>query len=305
MKLNFELPPFQRISWASSTLKLEWEPLLQLLPSTIRSLFEHPEVLQLLPLLIRTFPESDIYGEKKKLEAIGLFADTTKDFTRLTNNPFCQIAPKGHVCLLAGERQQVTSILYSEIPVLELLEQTGLPAGCLAFWHNFFSLGFTDPLWAYQFKEDGLVALQRTSNNLLNPYLIRLEIAALPYRPASLDCKVSLKLAENILKIAAEVMEPYLYTAWNEVLSWPIEWSALHGIAEIKTPLFKLIYNTDAYGEKFVTQLTSETYPDNGLNGTLFPYRLPAKMFLHDSEKYKNGIEYLADLEKITNFQNK
>ena len=31
-----------------------------------------------------------------------------------------------------------------------------------------------------------------------------------------------------------------------EILSWPVEWSVLHGIAEIKTPIFRVISRSDA-----------------------------------------------------------
>ena len=299
MKLNFALPPFQRISWASSALKLEWEPLLQQLPAAIQSVFAHPGVIELLPIVIRTIPASDVYLKKKQFEAQGIFADNITDLKRLDGNPFCFYLPDGHVCLVAGDRQQVVNLLYSEIPAFEILEQMGMPRGSVEFWNGFFQRGFTDPLWAYQFNNDALIPQHSTKNNLLNPYFTRLGISALPYYATSLECQISLELADQIKMIACQIMPQYLYDAWYEILSWPLEWSALHGIAEIKTPLFKLDYNTDAYGTKFSRQLASDTYPVNGLNGILFPYRLPKKMLVYDTVKFKNGIEYLEGVGKI------
>ena len=37
-----------------------------------------------------------------------------------------------------------------------------------------------------------------------------------------------------------------------QVLSWPIEWSALHGIAELKTPILRASVTTDVTHYKYM-----------------------------------------------------
>jgi SAM-dependent methyltransferase len=59
-----------------------------------------------------------------------------------------------------------------------------------------------------------------------------------------------------------------------EILSWPVEWSALHGIAEIKTPVLKVSTRTDATAKKYTVRRPATTYPVEGALGIRFPYRL-------------------------------
>ena len=40
----------------------------------------------------------------------------------------------------------------------------------------------------------------------------------------------------------------------EEILSWPASWSALHGIAEVKTPVLKVSTRTDATAHEFVVR---------------------------------------------------
>jgi SAM-dependent methyltransferase len=71
-----------------------------------------------------------------------------------------------------------------------------------------------------------------------------------------------------------------------EILSWPVEWTALHGIAEIKTPLMRVSTQTDATPDKYVVQRLSQAYPQEGALGAAFPFkRMPAKERLSRSRR--------------------
>ena len=59
--------------------------------------------------------------------------------------------------------------------------------------------------------------------------------------PCSFDCKETAQIGEkNLSLLSSEAKDIGL-----EILSWPIEWSALHGVAEIKTPILKVSTRTD------------------------------------------------------------
>jgi hypothetical protein len=58
----------------------------------------------------------------------------------------------------------------------------------------------------------------------------------------------------------------------DEVLAWPVEWSALHGIAEIRTPIAKVAMQTDATASKYTIQYPGRGYPREGARGLVFPY---------------------------------
>jgi SAM-dependent methyltransferase len=71
-----------------------------------------------------------------------------------------------------------------------------------------------------------------------------------------------------------------------EMLSWPMEWSSLHGIAEIKTPVFKISTSTDPLASKAVVRREGDRYPEEGATGLAFPFRQPDSRAVTDSRSF-------------------
>ena len=78
--------------------------------------------------------------------------------------------------------------------------------------------------------------------------------------------------------------------AWlKEILSWPVEWSALHGIAELRTPISRTTAATDATGDKLVVRYN----PDEGATGNTFPHikqRSKVLTFSKPADPQDNGF---------------
>ena len=73
-----------------------------------------------------------------------------------------------------------------------------------------------------------------------------------------------------------------------EILSWPIEWTALHGIAEIKTPILKIVATTDATATRLVVRRSGSRLPPEAPQGLGFAYRdSPTLVTL--SRRYRAG----------------
>ena len=62
-----------------------------------------------------------------------------------------------------------------------------------------------------------------------------------------------------------------------ELLSWPVEWSGLHGIAEVKSPVLEVCTRTDATAAKYVVCWMGDRIPEEGASGLKFPYKIPAR----------------------------
>ncbi len=75
-----------------------------------------------------------------------------------------------------------------------------------------------------------------------------------------------------------------------EILSWPLEWSCLHGIAEIKTPVLKVSTTTDATASKYVVRVQGDRYPAEGSQGLNFPYRLSQPPLVTQSRGFQRGL---------------
>ena len=90
-----------------------------------------------------------------------------------------------------------------------------------------------------------------------------LGIRAVPYLPCSDGCAQSVSLAGELKRIsrAGDASAP----AWlDAILSWPAEWTALHGIAEVRNPILKFCVATDITEGKYTVHWTGRSYPVEG-----------------------------------------
>ena len=78
------------------------------------------------------------------------------------------------------------------------------------------------------------------------------------------------------------------------MLSWPTEWSALHGIAEIVTPVLRVSTNTDLTGDKVVVQRQGTTYPAEGASGLRFPFQRRDVVRLTSGRSFRAGVAHAA-----------
>ena len=97
-------------------------------------------------------------------------------------------------------------------------------------------------------------------------------IRIVPHLPCSFGCEASLALGRQMMALGREKGYAEEMNWLREILSWPVEWSALHGIAEIKTPILKFIAQTDATSLKYVVRKRGNSYPQDGPKGVVFPY---------------------------------
>jgi hypothetical protein len=294
-RLNFKIYPFQRTSWASEQLKITWEKTLSDIADKLNQWLMVREVFDIQPLQLRTFPRAAYYAFKKSLQRDGLYVDVAHDVPRGIKLAF-GIITEHEVLAVIGQRNDVLAFLHSSWELATVAAVSKIPLSHLQFWSNYAEANLEDHLWAYFAHGEGWVTQKHLElpGSLVNPLWRRSGIHAMPYLPSSVTCKESSKLAGHIQTIfRQQVKDRDLIERWQEILSWPCEWSALHGIAEIKTPLFKMIYNTDATGDKYVFRLLSENYPAEGLPGVQFPYRKPSKLHFTDSVRTHRGNEHL------------
>ncbi len=104
-----------------------------------------------------------------------------------------------------------------------------------------------------------------------------LGLRAVPHLPCSFTCQSTVELGRQFIQIGREAGYKQEMDWLLEILSWPVQWSALHGIAEIKTPLIKMSTRTDATAHEYIVQRPGSSYPDEGARGLGFPYQSPVK----------------------------
>jgi hypothetical protein len=165
----------------------------------------------------------------------------------------------------------------------ELGKFLGYPACCREFFQRWFAQrefaeqNLNDPSWliarntAGSFIENACVVV--SAHPLANIFLRYAGVRAIPHLPCRFDCPASLDLAARMLELYPS-MDYSQEAEWlQEMLDWPMEWSALHGIAEVRTPVLKLVATTDATAEKCTVRWMGNNYPADAARGLGFPYR--------------------------------
>lgn len=109
--------------------------------------------------------------------------------------------------------------------------------------------------------------------------------------PCRFDCPATIEVGKRLIALLRELGSGQEADWLRSMLSWPIEWSACHGIAEIKTPVVKIIACTDATAGMYKVRYAGRAYPAEGAQGLGFPYRQPGRLRVLQSESFQRGLK--------------
>jgi len=115
-----------------------------------------------------------------------------------------------------------------------------------------------------------------------------------PHLPCRFDCPATVALADQLIAVGRDGGFGHEMDWLMEMLSWPVEWSALHGIAEIKTPVLKVSAQTDATAVRYVVRRKGDDHPSAAGKGLSLPYRAPVKLRLSGSRGHRRGLDNAA-----------
>jgi len=137
---------------------------------------------------------------------------------------------------------------------------------------------------------DSVVLLDPTAASLANILWRWVGVRAVPHLPCRFDCHETIQLGSQFLQVG-EASGHVEEAAWiKQILSWPVEWSALHGIAEVKSPVLKISTRTDASANKYVVRWKGTDYPKEGATGLRFPYQAPARRLMTEGRSFQLGL---------------
>ncbi|HWB29867.1 MAG TPA: methionine biosynthesis protein MetW [Vicinamibacterales bacterium] len=116
-------------------------------------------------------------------------------------------------------------------------------------------------------------------------------VRAVPHLPCSFACPATVAFASRFLSLGRELGYGDEMAWIEEILSWPATWSALHGIAEIKTPVLKASTRTDATAHEFLVRKHGDRMPAEAARGLVFPFRPPARPGITQSISFRRGLD--------------
>ncbi len=119
-------------------------------------------------------------------------------------------------------------------------------------------------------------------------------VRAVPHLPCRFDCPATVAFADALIAVGRDCGFGEEMDWLLEVLAWPAEWSALHGIAEVKTPVVKVSTRTDATARKYTVRRLSDRLPDEALQGLSFPFEVPVKLRLTATRGFRKGLENMV-----------
>ena len=114
---------------------------------------------------------------------------------------------------------------------------------------------------------------------------------AVPHLPCSFACRATVDFANTLMALGRELGYGAEMEWLEEILNWPASWSALHGIAEVKTPVLKASTRTDATAHEFVVRRRGRRVPAEAAAGLGFPFRAPERPGLTHSLAFRKGLE--------------
>lgn len=134
----------------------------------------------------------------------------------------------------------------------------GFPKCCIE-WFGEIWKGQTDPT-LYMKDHDGPF----TANILARWMGVRY----VPHLPCAGSCESSAKYGEAF----RELVPPQIREYADEILSWPVRWTALHGVMEIMFPVCKMQGLTEYTSELKTFDRTGTVRPHYGPNGMVHPF---------------------------------
>jgi uncharacterized protein len=285
--LDFELHAFRRITWVSAEMRATWEPVITGLGELLR---EYLPVVwrRLYPLqLCRLYPHK-LSRYKHRLNTAATVLEIPDELLNRCLPGFDFDDRK--ITVLAGAEEEAQRFM--ALPALSLSsEDTAVSGETLAALHRALGAPGCCSRFTARLLKDGRresirpmaepenagggslrqVAGHFTTNIFLAPMGLRL----LRHLPCSPRCKGSIALGKATLAglrdVCAHNKQPLL-DRLQEILSWSYNWSSLHGIAELKSPIFKMIVNSQPLAHKVQVHWQGSREPATGRKGLEFPY---------------------------------
>ena len=274
--LPFALPAMLQIAWASPMLRERWEAVLADAPLAFAKRWTDAIREGRMASVIAPVRPFDLPSLMRHVMVAGLGCRPLQD-------------PHG-LCARMGWRSPQLSLFVgvgtpgaidAMAAALEANEERAflISAGWPACCADARSRSEHDsPLWSY--VQAGEEAAVPQGPLAWHPLLRVLGVNRLPHVPCGTCCRPSADMAARL-----KGTEPI-----DEIMSWPVRWSALHGFAEILSPIAKIIHDIDATAGKHVCAAASDILPEGTPSGVVAPYRTPRRRALRTTKGFQLGI---------------
>jgi hypothetical protein len=296
-KLDFLIPDFTRVIWVSDQAKAVWEPRINRISQKVIEL-ERESVLKLkrsaLQVLSRAdFPGAVTFCQQNNLVLLPLAVNGTTQNYSATSVPYQGGDYTIRVAIIRPNMLDEWLAAWKRQDDKWIGELLGFPECCVEFFQKYWKeLGNVDTTW-FMTGETENNEVEVRGYLACNILLRWLGVRSTPHLPCSFSCEATTGFFREFWS-GHENTEEYNWLC--EMLSWPAEWSALHGVARIKTPICEISTRTDSTGERYTVRKLGESYPAEGAAGLVFPYRRVQDMNSNHYLWLDNGFSSYHDM---------
>ena len=302
-RLDFLLPDFVRRSWVSDAARDVWEPRFQRITNVwlaiewlaiLEGVRECAVTLVSPEEFVQKAGEWAVHGLNGLPIEIQGVSDASYASTSVKvepGKPFVYRVVVGSPASVAAFKQAWDADDHAGIGRL-----LGYPTCCHQFFFDtWVDDGLVDTSWPMAVNS---VTKSNSDTRLLevgslpeaNILWRWMGLRAVPHLPCSFNCEATVALGKQFIEVGRKHGYEQEMDWLLEILSWPVSWSALHGVAEIKTPVMKVSTRTDATPWTYEVRRVGNQYPDLGARGLVFPYQMPSIPILTGSNGYQQGL---------------
>lgn len=304
-RLDFMLPDFTRMSWVSDRAREVWEPRLIGITAAWQEIEWRSVVAGVRACAVVMCSPEEFLDQGPRWAEAGLNA-LPVEMTGASDQPYSATgvelrAGEPFVFRFAvGRPADVTRFkgAWDAADQEAIGDLLGYPACCREFfrrvWVDDAMVDTTWPMARNSLGANGATTLEVAGPPQANILWRWMGVRAVPHLPCRFDCDATVAAADALIEVGHQSGFGNEMDWLTEVLSWPVEWSALHGIAEIKTPVLKVSTRTDATAGRYTVRRHGTRSPDEALRGLGFPYEVPVRLHLSETRGFRRGLANAA-----------
>lgn len=302
-RLPFRLPPFSRITWVDTAAQNHWGTTFKAISSELAKVTSPEQFCCSTHCCLTTIVPFEYFKLQQSLISgfnIQVIGETWPSHLEPLRRPNSDAATKIIVVIGPGEIVLEFARAWGAYDWKKVLILLGWPNCCAEQYINWQISGpWLDLCWhtashseVETFSENTLVFKKPWPRHSL---LRSLGLVLYDHIPCSSECLHTEALGSTRLDLLRQIGLDDVADSLVEILRWPIEWTSLHGIAEIKTPLCKISTATDSLARKYTVRIHSSCYPVGSPSGVVFPFMPPGHLRVSNSRSFQRGIENQID----------
>lgn len=296
----YVMPDFKRVAWVDDRARAVWEPRLRRIAAAWTEVEWLSVPAGLRACAIVTMAPGVFVQRARAWAGLGLGALPLSMHGHGTTTAVPRQIDSFRVAVAAPKDLAALTHALDRSDEAALAGLLGVPACCSAHRRMWTARAALDPTWPIAAggplhhhtcdHSDRVVDAQGPwQTNILWRWLA---VCAMPHLPCSLDCEPSRDIADRLHDLGRQAGYGQEMDWMREILSWPSEWTALHGIAIVSTPILKISARTDVTDRKFTVRRPGDVYPAEGAIGLCFPYRRQAAHRFTASKAFGIGAEH-------------